>query len=77
MTDGTAGIAGPIAQPAQPPHELEPPAHRLHARADALEGQRLPGREHRHFSRPEPYTYLMRQPFGDGAARDGHHDRLP
>ena len=44
------GITGPIAQPAQAPHELEPPAHRLHARADPLEGQRLPSREHRHFS---------------------------
>ena len=74
MTDGAVDVSCAVAELAEPPHQLQPPAHRLHRRADPLEGQGFPGREDRHLARTEPYPDLVRQPVGDGAARNSHND---
>jgi hypothetical protein len=62
---------------AQPPHRAQAPAHGLDARADPLEGQRLPRREQLDGVGAEVRLEVADQPLGVTGGRDGHHQGPP
>ena len=67
----------PGAFGAQAPADLEAPAHRLDARADALEREGLPGGEHHGVVLAEEGREVVAQGRGVGAARHDREEQLP
>ena len=61
---------------AEPPQHLQPPAHRLDARADPLERQRLPRREQHDRVGGQELAQVVVQLPGVGAGRRGDHQRM-
>ena len=66
-----------LSAAAQPPHGPQPPAHGLHAGADPLKGQGLPGRAHLDLLGAEERRQVVGQPLGFGVGRDGHEGGAP
>jgi hypothetical protein len=64
----------PLGVPQAPQH-ARPATHGLDRRADALEGQRLPGGEQLHGLVAQVGGEVVRQPLGLGGGGDGEHDR--
>ena len=60
----------------QAPHRPQPPAHRLDARADPLERQRLPCREDVHRVGAQEGAHVVGQPLAVSRRRHGRHDRV-
>ncbi len=66
-----------LSAAAQPPHGTEPAAHGLHARADPLEGQGLPGGAHLDLLGAEERRQVLGQALGLGEGRDGYERGAP
>ena len=61
---------------AEAPHHPEPASHRLDARADALERERLPRREHVDLVLAEEGPQVVGEVLGVGAGRHGDDERV-
>ena len=68
--------AGGLVGVGQVPDRPQAAAHRLHRRADPLEGQGLPRREHVDAVLAAEDPQVVGQALGFGAGRRGHHDRV-
>ena len=74
---GATRTAGRALGRLEAPHRAQPPAHRLHRRRDALEGQRLPRREGVDRLGPEVGAQVVGHPVGVAGGGRRHHDRPP
>ena len=61
---------------AQAPHGSQAPAHGVDTRAHALEGQRLPRREHVDLVGPQEGPQIVGHAFCLGRGGDGDHERM-